>query len=103
MSRGAIPVGILGSEGFDIAEVGVTTPAFGPGAAPLAHRNGPHPKDANHGRVEDLLAHFRTEASGIAFGDTQACVTGELPDGTPFEGCDAIRTVAEPTRSHETQ
>jgi hypothetical protein len=66
--------------------------AFGPDAA-LAHRNGPHVKDANHDGLDDLLAHFLTEDSGIAFGDTEACVTGELLDGTPFEGCDEIRTV----------
>ena len=93
MSRGVIPVAILGSDTFDVLDVDVTTLAFGPEGAPLAHRNGPHMKDANHDGLDDLLAHFLTEEAGIAFGDTEACVTGELLDGTTFKGCDDIATV----------
>jgi len=92
MSRGVIPVAILGSEAFDVADVDLTTLAFGPDGAPLAHRNGPHVKYVNHDGLDDLLAHFPTEKTGIAFGDEEACVTGEALDGTPFEGCDAITT-----------
>ncbi len=91
-ARGDIPVAIFGSDTFDVADVDVTTLAFGPGGAPLAHRNGPHAVDLNGDRLTDLLAHFRTEETGIASGDTEACLTGETLDGTPFEGCDAITT-----------
>ena len=93
MSRGVIPVAIFGSEGFQIEEIDLTTLVFGSADPATAYAVRGLKKDVNADGLPDLLAHFRTEESGIALGDTRACLAGETFDGMPFEGCDVIRTI----------
>ena len=79
----------------------MSTLTFGPaGAKPAFDLTNPFAywlshRDVNHDGQRDLLSHFRTEETGSAMGNTEACLTGEALDGTPFEGCDAIMTVPE--------
>jgi hypothetical protein len=37
-------------------------------------------------------SHYRTQETGIAFGDVESCLTGETLDGAPIRGCDDITT-----------
>jgi len=93
--EGDLPVVLLGWDGFDVNEVDVTTLAFGPGGAPFDHSRGPHFEDLNGDGLTDLMAHYRVEEAGIAFGDMEACLRGERLDGSPFSGCDSVRTVPD--------
>jgi hypothetical protein len=88
-----IPVAILGSDALHISRVDVATFEMGPSGAMPKHPMGGHLGDVNGDGLTDLTSHYRTQATRIAWGDGEVCISGELTDGIPFEGCDAIQTV----------
>jgi hypothetical protein len=98
-SRGVIPVAILGSETFDVADIDVTTLRFGPNESTCKHdltdnwMYDEHLQDVNLDGFMDLMTHFRTRDTGIECGDEAAALTGGLVSGHRIEGSDFIRTV----------
>ena len=90
---GTISVAILGSAVFDVNDVDVTTLMFGPGGATPVHKAGGHLEDVNGDGFTDLVSHYRQKETGLAPGDTGACVTGITTNGSPIEGCDAVRVL----------
>ncbi len=102
-SKGLIPVAILGSETFDVADVDVTTLWFGKTgteASPAHDLTDPvvyadHLEDVNSDGYMDLVSHYRTQSTDIAKGDTSATLTGQTTGGIPIAGTDSIRTVGK--------
>lgn len=93
--KGVIPVAVLGTATFDVADVDPSTVCFGD-AEDASQRDctvapGTKLKDVNGDTILDLVLHFETQQTGIDLGDTQACLTGRLVDGTLIEGCDSIK------------
>jgi hypothetical protein len=74
--------------------VDAITLAFGPTRAAPVHTQGSHLEDVDGDSILDLVSHYATRETGVALGDTEACVTGELFDGMRFRGCDELRTVS---------
>jgi len=67
--------------------------AFGTAGATPADGVSTYLDDLNGDGLMDLVSHYWTPETGIALGDTEACLTGETLDGVPFEGCDSVRMV----------
>jgi hypothetical protein len=93
-SRGVVPVAILGSADFDVAEIDVETLRLGPGGSAPAGFPRPHIRDANGDGFDDLTVHFSWNRQiDTECGDSVVTLTGETALGQPFEGSDAVRTV----------
>ena len=98
-SRGVIPVAILSSSiangdsaDFDATTVDPLSLRFGPDEAP-AFRGWVGFEDVNGDGLLDAVAHFRTQETGVACGDSDVLLTGSTVDGHEFAGADSIITV----------
>ena len=89
-SKGVIPVAVLGSVDFDATQVDFSTVRFGPDEASPVHDG--HVENVNGDGFADMVFHFRSRDTGIACGDTDATLTGEIFAGAPFTGTDAVKT-----------
>ena len=88
--RGVLPVVLYGSETFDVESVDPATLSFGPGAAPPAHRKGPHSTDHDGDGWLDWMIHARVEEVALSAEDEEACLVAETWEGDVVFGCDRV-------------
>lgn len=97
-NKGVIPVAILSTTAFDATTVDPSTVCFGDAEnasqrdCTEEHGTG-HIADVNGDGLLDLVLHYETGQTGIDFGDTQACLTGQTFGGQQVAGCDSVRTL----------
>ena len=91
-SRGVIPVAILGTASFNVADIDESSLKFGPnGASPFKTS---HIEDINMDGFLDLNARFKTEDVGFSDTDTEGKLEGQTIEGIAIFGTDQIRIVS---------
>ena len=95
--HGVIPVAILGSADFDVAEIDTATLNFNGLAVRVRGKKGPlcSYEDSNSDGFGDLVCKFEDESGEWEAGSVEGIVSGELTDGTVIEGTDSICIVPE--------
>ena len=93
-SRGVIPVAILTTDAFDASTVDPSMVLFGATgseAAPVQSAL----KDVDRDGDIDMILHFKTQETGIQYGDASASLTGETSGGQMIQGSNCIQTVGD--------
>jgi hypothetical protein len=91
--KGVIPVAILGSADLDVSEIDASTVELESMAVKAVGKSNKllaHIEDVNEDGFDDLVVQIEDSDCVFSPGDTTATVTGNLSDGTPFEGTDTI-------------
>ena len=94
--NGVVPVGVFGTATFDVNDINVGTVRFGVLGTEAAAVHSGHIEDLNGDGIDDMVLHFREGELGIDVntpGNTtlDLLLTGELDDGSAFEGKDEVR------------
>ena len=98
-SKGVIPVAILGSKEFDVADIDVTKLRFGLDNAEIKHNlSDPkiytkHLKDVDDDGIMDLVSHYSVLETGIECGDDEVSLSGKTLSNQAIDGTDTISTV----------
>jgi hypothetical protein len=90
--HGVIPVAINGRPDFDVYDIDVNTVLFDGLAVRVRGNRGPlcSIEDWNTDGFLDMVCHFEDDPANWVGGGSTATLTGNLLDGTPFEGTDDI-------------
>jgi hypothetical protein len=93
--HGVIPVAVLGGDSLDVIDVDISTLSFGGLAVRMRGNKGPicGYEDSNDDGIQDLVCQFEDDPSAWNVGSGSATLSGELLDGSPFEGSDSICVV----------
>ncbi len=95
-AQGVVQVAMLGSDDCDVSGVAIEMLRFG-----ALHIEGTEGAQAVHSEVADvngdgypdLVTHYWIQDTGIAFGDAEAWLDGELSNGTRLWGRDMVSTI----------
>lgn len=95
-ARGRVPVALLSNDGFDPKNVVVDSLRFGHDGSEESLKKCNNPgADLNHDGVKDMVCHFDNQTAAFRKGDLEGILTGQLKDGTVFEGRGLLKVVPE--------
>lgn len=84
---GGFRVTLWGASSLDAGRVDTASLRFGPRSASPGKVQ---VEDVNHDGKLDLVIYFRAADIGLGPKSVNACLSGRLENGTPFEGCDLL-------------
>jgi len=101
-SNGVIPVAILGSDTFDVADVDPSSLVFTAALDDTTFSNviGFGFEDVNDDGLTDLIAHFPTQTTWIMCNTTLGQLYGHTFDGLTILGFDSINPVGKDCRNN---